>query len=77
MERIGFDSILVLMGVAVVLLALFRYLRLPQLLAYLVAGVLVGPYGLGWIPDVACTRTLAEFGLVFLMFTIGLEFSLP
>ena len=77
MERIGFDSILVLMGVAVVLLALFRYLRLPQLLAYLVAGVLVGPYGLGWIPDVAGTRTLAEFGLVFLMFTIGLEFSLP
>ncbi len=77
MERIGFDSILVLMGVAVVLLALFRYLRLPQILAYLVAGVLVGPYGLGWIPDVAGTRTLAEFGLVFLMFTIGLEFSLP
>ena len=77
MERIGFDSILVLMGVAVVLLAVFRYLRLPQLLAYLVAGVLVGPYGLGWIPDVAGTRTLAEFGLVFLMFTIGLEFSLP
>jgi CPA2 family monovalent cation:H+ antiporter-2 len=77
MERIGFDSILVLMGVAVVLLALFRYLRLPQILAYLIAGVLVGPYGLGWIPDVAGTRTLAEFGLVFLMFTIGLEFSLP
>ena len=77
MERIGFDSILVLMGVAVVLLAVFRYLRLPQILAYLVAGVLVGPYGFGWIPDVAGTRTLAEFGLVFLMFTIGLEFSLP
>jgi len=77
MERIGFDSILVLMAVAVVLLALFRYLRLPQLLAYLAAGVLVGPYGLGWIPDVAGTHTLAEFGLVFLMFTIGLEFSLP
>ena len=77
MERIGFDSILVLMGVAVVLLALFRYLRLPQILAYLVAGVFVGPYGFGWIPDVAGTRTLAEFGLVFLMFTIGLEFSLP
>ncbi len=77
MERIGFDSILVLMGVAVVLLALFRYLRLPQILAYLIAGVLVGPYGLGWIPDVTGTRTLAEFGLVFLMFTIGLEFSLP
>ncbi|TAM46548.1 MAG: potassium transporter [Gammaproteobacteria bacterium] len=77
MERIGFDSILILLGVAVVLLAAFRYVRLPQVLAYLAAGVLVGPYGLGWIPDVSATRTLAEFGLVFLMFTIGLEFSLP
>ncbi len=77
MERIGFDSILILLGVAVVLLAVFRYVRLPQVLAYLAAGVLVGPYGLGWIPDVSATRTLAEFGLVFLMFTIGLEFSLP
>ncbi|MEK7711821.1 MAG: cation:proton antiporter, partial [Pseudomonadota bacterium] len=49
----------------------------PQVLAYLCAGVLAGPSGLGWIPDLAGTRYLAEFGLVFLMFTIGLEFSLP
>ena len=77
MEHIGFDGILVLMGVVVVLLAVFRYLRLPQILAYLIAGVIVGPHGLGWIPGVGDTRALAEFGLVFLMFTIGLEFSLP
>ncbi len=77
MEHIGFDGVLVLMGVVVVLLAAFRYLHLPQILAYLVAGVIVGPYGLGWIPSVGDTRALAEFGLVFLMFTIGLEFSLP
>jgi CPA2 family monovalent cation:H+ antiporter-2 len=77
MESTGFQSILILLGVAVVLVAVFRYLHLPQLLAYLCAGVLVGPYGLAWIPDMQETRTLAEFGLVFLMFTIGLEFSLP
>jgi len=77
MEPIGFHSILILLGVAVVLVALFRYLHLPQILAYLCAGIFVGPYGMGWIPDVAGTRTLAEFGLVFLMFTVGLEFSLP
>ena len=77
MEPIGFHSILILLGVAVVLVALFRYLRLPQVLAYLCAGILVGPYGMGWIPDLDSTRTLAEFGLVFLMFTVGLEFSLP
>jgi CPA2 family monovalent cation:H+ antiporter-2 len=72
-----FLYILILLGVAVVLVAAFRYLRLPLVLAYLVAGVLAGPSGLGWIPDLAGTRYLAEFGLVFLMFTIGLEFSLP
>ncbi|BAV34497.1 potassium transporter [Sulfuricaulis limicola] len=77
MEPIGFHSILILLGVAVVLVALFRYLRLPQILAYLSAGIVVGPYGMGWIPDTEGTRTLAEFGLVFLMFTVGLEFSLP
>ncbi len=77
MEPIGFHSILILLGVAVVLVALFRYLRLPQILAYLCAGIIVGPYGMGWIPDLEGTRTLAEFGLVFLMFTVGLEFSLP
>ncbi|MEK7222866.1 MAG: cation:proton antiporter, partial [Pseudomonadota bacterium] len=77
MEPIGFHSILILLGVAVVLVALFRYLHLPQILAYLCAGIVVGPYGMGWIPDLEGTRTLAEFGLVFLMFTVGLEFSLP
>jgi CPA2 family monovalent cation:H+ antiporter-2 len=77
MEPIGFHGILILLGVAVVLAALFRYLRLPQILAYLCAGIIVGPYGMGWIPDLEGTRSLAEFGLVFLMFTVGLEFSLP
>ncbi len=77
MEPIGFHSILILLGVAVVLVAFFRYLRLPQILAYLCAGIVVGPYGMGWIPDLEGTRALAEFGLVFLMFTVGLEFSLP
>lgn len=77
MEPIGFHGILILLGVAVVLVALFRYLRLPQILAYLCAGIVVGPYGMGWIPDLEGTRSLAEFGLVFLMFTVGLEFSLP
>lgn len=77
MEPIGFHSILILLGVAVVLVALFRYLHLPQILAYLCAGIVVGPYGMGWIPDLEGTRYIAEFGLVFLMFTVGLEFSLP
>jgi len=77
MYPFAFQHILILLGVAVVLVAVFRYLHLPQVLAYLCAGFAVGPFGLAWIPDLQGTRYLAEFGLVFLMFTIGLEFSLP
>lgn len=77
MEPMGLEAILILLAAAVVLAAVFRYLRLPQMLAYLAAGILVGPYGLKWIPDTSGTRYLAEFGVVFLLFTVGLEFSLP
>ncbi len=69
-------SVLILLGSTVVAVALFRMLRLPPLLAYLFVGVSVGPHGQGWIPATEQTRALAEFGVVFLMFTIGLEFSL-
>jgi CPA2 family monovalent cation:H+ antiporter-2 len=54
----------------------FRLLRLPPMLGYLLAGVIIGPHALGLIPDTEETRHLAEFGVVFLMFSIGLEFSL-
>lgn len=69
-------SVLVLLGSAVVVVALFRMLRLPPLLAYIFVGVTVGPHGLKWIAATEQTSTLGEFGIVFLMFTIGLEFSL-
>ncbi|MHB8255731.1 MAG: cation:proton antiporter domain-containing protein [Acidiferrobacterales bacterium] len=77
MHSLALGQILILLGVAVVLVAVFRYVHLPQVLAYLCAGLLIGPFGLSWIPDLQGIRQLAEFGLVFLMFTIGLEFSLP
>ncbi|NIR59161.1 MAG: potassium transporter, partial [Gammaproteobacteria bacterium] len=72
-----FEQILVLLAAAVVSVALFRRLHLPPILAYLAIGVAVGPHGLGWIPNTPETHFLAEFGVVFLLFTIGLEFSLP
>ena len=70
-------EILVLLAVAVIAVALFRRLKLPPILAYLFTGLVVGPHGLGWIDDTEDTRFLAEFGVVFLLFTVGLEFSLP
>jgi monovalent cation:H+ antiporter-2, CPA2 family len=54
-----------------------RYLRLPPVLGYLVVGVVIGPNALALAQDSAGVRYLAEFGVVFLMFAIGLEFSLP
>ncbi len=68
--------ILILLAIAVIAVVMFRLLRLPPMLGYLLAGVLIGPHALGWIPESEETRDLAEFGVVFLMFSIGLEFSL-
>ena len=68
--------VLILLLAAVLVVIVFRLLKLPALLGYLLVGVAIGPRGLGLIPDTAGTRGLAEFGVVFLMFSIGLEFSL-
>ncbi|MHB1332414.1 MAG: monovalent cation:proton antiporter-2 (CPA2) family protein [Sulfuriferula sp.] len=69
--------VLILLASAVIVSALFRALRLPSMLGYLLVGILVSPHAFDWIPDSENTRHLAEFGVVFMMFSIGLEFSLP
>ena len=68
--------VLILLAVAVLVAAAARALRLPTMLGYLMTGIAIGPFALGWIPDSEEARYLAEFGVVFLMFSIGLEFSL-
>ncbi|MCG5077205.1 cation:proton antiporter [Paraburkholderia tagetis] len=67
---------LFLLLASVVGVVLFRYLNLPPMLGYLTVGILVGPRALGIVPNTAGAQNLAEFGVVFLMFSIGLEFSL-
>jgi CPA2 family monovalent cation:H+ antiporter-2 len=62
--------------VAVLAVALARALGLPSLLAYLAVGVALGPHGLRLVNESEQVAHLAEFGVVFLMFSIGLEFSL-
>jgi len=69
--------VLILLTTAVMVVVLCRVLRLPVMLGYLAVGILIGPHALAWIPDALGTQHLAEFGVVFLMFSIGLEFSLP
>jgi CPA2 family monovalent cation:H+ antiporter-2 len=69
--------IVVLLVVSVGTVAAARALKLPPLVGYLVVGLLLGPHALALAPDTDVTRWLAEIGVVFLMFSIGLEFSLP
>ncbi|HQR19940.1 MAG TPA: cation:proton antiporter [Burkholderiaceae bacterium] len=73
----GLEVTLVLLTSVVLGVVVFRLLSLPPLLGYLAVGILIGPHAFRLVPDTAQTRYLAEFGVVFLMFSIGLEFSLP
>src|SRR5688500_4841949 len=68
--------VLILLASAVLVVIVFRLLELPAMLGYLLVGVAIGPNGIGFLPDTESTRHLAEFGIVFLMFSVGLEFSL-
>jgi len=71
------NVILIILLIALLVTVLFRQLHLPVILGYLLVGALVGPHALGLAPNSEDVAQLAEFGIVFLMFTIGLEFSLP
>ena len=70
-------EVIILLASSVIAVALFKRLRLPPILSYFIVGIIVGPNALGWIPSTDDIKFLAEFGIVFLMFTIGLEFSIP
>src|SRR5215472_9101855 len=68
---------LILLAGSVFLVTLVRRLALPTSLAYLLVGLVLGPHALGVVSDTGTTRLLAELGVAFLLFTLGLEFSLP
>ena len=67
---------LAILAAAIIVVPLFRRLRVTPVLGYLFAGVVIGPHALGLVQDVDAVETLAEFGVVFLLFAIGLELSL-
>ncbi len=71
-----FDLALLYLIAAVVGVVVCRSLKLPPMLGYLVVGMAIGPNALALAKDLASVQHLAEFGVVFLMFVIGLEFSL-
>jgi monovalent cation:H+ antiporter-2, CPA2 family len=70
-------QILILLTASVCVVAAVRKLALPAILGYLAVGMLLGPHALALAADNETTQLLADFGVVFLVFTLGLEFSLP
>jgi CPA2 family monovalent cation:H+ antiporter-2 len=70
------QDLIVIFGAALVVVLLLSRLRLPTIAGYIVAGALLGPSGFGWVKDAHEIEQLAEIGVVLLLFTIGLEFSL-
>jgi CPA2 family monovalent cation:H+ antiporter-2 len=72
---LSLSTVLVLLAATVVAVALCRRLALPAMVGYLATGLALGPYALGLASNREETQQLAEFGVVFLMFSIGLEFS--
>jgi CPA2 family monovalent cation:H+ antiporter-2 len=71
------SQLLVLLAFSVLVVAAFRRFELPPILGYLAVGILLGPSMLNLAVSGETTQVLAEFGVVFLVFTLGLEFSLP
>ena len=71
------EVVFILLALGATMVGLCVRLRLPSVLGYLATGILAGPHVLDWLPDSPATSFLAEVGVVLLMFTIGLEFSLP
>jgi K+:H+ antiporter len=70
------SQILILLAGSVLVLSMVRRFALPPILGYLLVGMLLGPHALGLASDDESVAMLAEFGVVFLVFMLGLEFSL-
>jgi len=77
MEHELLAEILTLLAVSVFIVGVFRRLHFPPLLGYLFVGVAVGPNALGWFDDSHAAQLLGEIGVAFLLFSIGLHFSVP
>lgn len=71
-----FNEVIVILVISVVVVLLFARLRLPAIIGFMVTGVIIGPTALGLVQSLTEVEVLAEIGVVLLMFTIGLEFSI-
>jgi CPA2 family monovalent cation:H+ antiporter-2 len=75
-EFFVFATLLIILASSLVVIALFQRLRLPPVLGYLCVGLMIGPRAFNWVNESEELPDLAELGVVFLLFSLGLEFSL-
>jgi monovalent cation:H+ antiporter-2, CPA2 family len=76
MDLSALRDLVIIFGLSIGILLLSHRLRLPAIVGLLLTGVIVGPYGLRLVRDIEVVESLAEVGIVLLLFTIGIEFSL-
>jgi len=69
-------DILVLLASALVVIIFSHRLHVHPIVGFLITGMIVGPYGLGWVQETHLVEIFAELGVIFLLFVIGLEFSI-
>src|SRR5512137_3023203 len=69
-------DVVLLLGLALVTLLLFRQFKIPSIIGFLVTGIIAGPHALGFVNKIHEVEQMAEIGVVLLLFTIGIEFSL-
>ena len=77
MSELSLLTVLILIAATVFTLATVRRLHLPPVFGYVLVGAFLGPAALGVVPELEQVRLLAEFGVAFLLFTLGLDFSIP
>ena len=75
-EFLIIQDIVVILLVSLPIIFLFKKINLPSIVGFLIAGMIIGPYGFNLIRSVNQISVMAEIGVMLLMFTIGLEFSL-
>jgi len=75
-ELVFLKSLVIILGISAVVVFALHRIKIPSVVGFLLAGVLLGPHGLNFIKDVDTIQIFAEIGVILLLFTIGLEFSL-
>ncbi len=76
MEHLLLRDFLIIIGTSIFVVFLFHKLKLPSIVGFLLTGMLIGPFGLKLISDLSQVQLIAEVGVILILFSVGIEFSL-